>query len=428
MTPKPSPSLLKSYAPATLLKGERSGTMPRLFYGNFDCEYDWSTALAAAQGGGSLRGSTSAVASRHSAGLAPAWLAVCDSHDFVAGDPAWNAAAFADLGRLGVALPRFVAGPADVSSSHRPAELVPWGWTETAARLADSLGRSVLFPPPVIVAEVNRREFRFCLEQQFNVAPEGSGVARTVGELNALLQHPVLENSGWILKANFGMAGREALRGRGRSLAESQHRWVASRLETMGPVVVEPRLDAKAEAGIQLQISRSGEIELLGVAEQIVVAGSWRGSRFEAGDRTVTEWSDAVAIARLVAAKVWNAGYFGPLGIDAMRYRDVTGQVRLRPLQDLNARHTMGRLTLGWRHLLPPGGCGTWLHLDAAHCGHQWFRALADIEGATAGRARGIVTSPVSGESPLTSRVSVLVLATDREFRSFGEAALVPVT
>ncbi|OYW15327.1 MAG: hypothetical protein B7Z55_15100, partial [Planctomycetales bacterium 12-60-4] len=43
------------------------------------------------------------------------------------------------------------------------------------------------------------------------------------------------------------------------------------------------------------------------------------------------------------------AGYFGPVGIDAMWYRDANGKLACRPLQDINARWTMGRLALGWR-------------------------------------------------------------------------------
>jgi hypothetical protein len=42
------------------------------------------------------------------------------------------------------------------------------------------------------------------------------------------------------------------------------------------------------------------------------------------------------------------------------RYRDPAGHERLRPLQDLNARFTMGRLTLAWRDWLPAGWSGAW--------------------------------------------------------------------
>ena len=68
-----------------------------------------------------------------------------------------------------------------------------------------------------------------------------------------------------------------------------------------------------------------------------------------------------------IAQRVQQLGYFGPLGIDAMQYRDEAGAIRLRPLQDVNARYTMGRLALGFGRVLRPGWCGTWGHFSRRH-------------------------------------------------------------
>ncbi|MCA9082192.1 MAG: hypothetical protein KDA58_16640, partial [Planctomycetaceae bacterium] len=50
-------------------------------------------------------------------------------------------------------------------------------------------------------------------------------------------------------------------------------------------------------------------------------------------------------------------------GIDAMRYRDRSGDLRIRPLQDINARYTMGRIALNWAHRF--GQPGRWVHMEA---------------------------------------------------------------
>jgi hypothetical protein len=73
-------------------------------------------------------------------------------------------------------------------------------------------------------------------------------------------------------------------------------------------------------------------------------------------------WSSAIDAALRAARRLHGLGYFGPLGIDAMRYRAADGSIRLRSLQDINARWTMGRLSLGWQRCLQPGDTGCWRH------------------------------------------------------------------
>ncbi len=51
--------------------------------------------------------------------------------------------------------------------------------------------------------------------------------------------------------------------------------------------------------------------------------------------------------ARLVADALSRAGYFGPFGVDAYRYRDREQQLRLQPRSEINARYTMG-FAVGW--------------------------------------------------------------------------------
>jgi DNA-binding transcriptional ArsR family regulator len=59
-----------------------------------------------------------------------------------------------------------------------------------------------------------------------------------------------------------------------------------------------------------------------------------------------------------------------------MQYRDENEQLHIRPLQDINARWTMGRLSLGFRKLLKPRESAKWLH------GPPNINALVDIPNA----------------------------------------------
>ena len=106
-------------------------------------------------------------------------------------------------------------------------------------------------------------------------------------------------------------------------------------------MLLEPWLDSVGEAGLQFEVPESGPPKFLGVTPQIVDArGSYRGSLFGATEDQAG-WETAVDIGLEVAKRVQAEGYFGPLSLDGMRYRDGDGE-RLRPLQDLNARWSMG--------------------------------------------------------------------------------------
>ncbi|MGQ0634704.1 MAG: hypothetical protein ACT4QC_08840 [Planctomycetaceae bacterium] len=441
--------------------------MPRFFLGNFEFEYE----LAAA---GGVRQQVPKAVRAMSAALASAWIGFADPGDYVLATRPFSEEDFPDLTRIGVALPQFVTRLDEVPASC-DVELVPWGWSAGALAAAKGAGWVVSAPPLEVVRRVNSREFRWQLEQELGVAPSGSGTARSVSELRALVARCGDWSRGWILKANFGMSGRESLRGSGDSLSESAARWAARRLERTGAVVVEPRLDLVAEAGVQVEVPQGGPPQLVGVAEQIVDSGgAYRGSRFGATkDRRSTAcvvarpergtnegrgkghetavgttsheairdarhalpasrhqgvpptagnslWQPAVEVALRVALRLQALGYFGPLGIDAAMYRDVAGQVRIRPLQDLNARFTLGRLALGFGRFLPAGWCGSWLWLAAERV--EQVRKRLAAEGLDGECVAVLWTSPEPAEAGEPR--SILLAAQGEELRAQAERCI----
>jgi hypothetical protein len=126
-------------------------------------------------------------------------------------------------------------------------------------------------------------------------------------------------------------------------------------------VFVEPYVERLDEAGLQWEIPRRGrgEPRLAGITPLMVDSeGQYRGSLFATDEPLEEKWSFAVDTTRQVASELQQLGYFGSLGIDAMQYRDAIGNVRIRPLQDVNARWTMGRLSLGCQRWIQAGETG----------------------------------------------------------------------
>jgi len=325
--------------------------MTQVYLGNFGFEEDLAGHPPA----------RSAAISRLQAELAVCWLAVACDGDLICLDGQVPDAFVAEVQqRLGIAV-SFVR--TDDGQILRGSELVPWGWTERVMMWGRRRGCEMQAPPLTSVRTVNSRRFSFELERSWGEGLDGAAALTSLREVESYASR-MLAKDRWVLKGEFGHAARDRLRVRGSELPGTSRRWVASRLERDGVIFAEPWVEAIEEAGLQWTVPRSGPPILQGVTTlQVDSSGQYRGSGFTA-DREVPEvWREAVRTTGRAARAAQDLGYFGPLGIDAMRYQRADGTVGLRPLQDINGRWTMGRLALGWRRLLGTGERGFWQHL-----------------------------------------------------------------
>lgn len=396
--------------------------MTRIFLGNFDFEHD----LAAA---GDTR------APRHSGtGLAPepsgsdrswTWLAIAERDDVVLTAAAIAQADFSPLADLGLPIPRF-AEFAGATVALASAPLVPWGWTDRARAIGKERGWNCVAPPTEVVRQVNSRSFRYEIEREWDIGLADSVGASSLDDLEAVVERHASSPRGWLLKSNFGMSGRESRRGRGARIDENTRNWAQRRLESAGPIIVEPIVERLAEAGIQIEVPQNGEPALRGVTPLLVDgSGVYRGSRFACPAGELTAWQPAVETGLHLAKRLQGVGYFGPLGIDAMQYRDDAGNRRLRRLQDLNARYTMGRLALGFRRILPADWCGSWLHFGEKQLAGRSIEIwLKDIQQLLPRDVRLIPASPRKIGPHSSVHHAVVVLAPTVEILKQGESAV----
>jgi hypothetical protein len=68
----------------------------------------------------------------------------------------------------------------------------------------------------------------------------------------------------------------------------------------------------------------------------------------------------------------------GPVGVDAFVYRDAAGQVRLKPVVEINPRYTMGRVMLELMQRVAPGAGGEFRLVNAAALRAEGFASFAD--------------------------------------------------
>ncbi|MFO1019608.1 MAG: hypothetical protein U0903_02730 [Planctomycetales bacterium] len=314
--------------------------MPRLFLGNFDFEHELA---------GRPRTNLDQNLKDINRSLASTWLAIAEPDDLIlVEDPPDRP------------LPHPFITPAEL---HRAKDfpLTPWGWTPAMVAFAEKHNLRAHHPPLDVVRRVNSRQFRFQLEQEFNIAPDGATEIHSLDQLTDLIDR--LEATDlWILKANYGMSGRERLTGRGPHIPPQLPGWTARRLKEQQVLIFEPLLKNEGEIGVQFDIPESGDPQLIGLTGLVSSPQGGFSVSYFGPDSLFTAWHPTLPLWHDIARRVQAEGYFGPLGLDAMRYKTLDDEIHIRPLQDLNVRFTMGRLALGWRRLLEPDESAMWSH------------------------------------------------------------------
>ncbi len=248
--------------------------------------------------------------------------------------------------------------------------ITPWGWDRWVERQFPRLLAGVSHPQLSAVEVANSRRFSFKLECELGCQLDGSGMAEDIDELARLIGGVGSNDEPWVVKADFGMSGRERFLGNGPEITDALRNWARRRLGEGQAVFVEPWVQIEREFGLQFDVSHDGTVRFIDAVEQETTpSGQYCGSTARccpAGVSDAEREPDVVQAAfetcQTAAERIAGLGYFGPLGIDVAVYRDSAGAERIRPLQDINARFTMGRLCLGLLKLAHPGERVRWQH------------------------------------------------------------------
>lgn len=227
--------------------------------------------------------------------------------------------------------------------------LDPWGWNNEMRELATLKGWEIHAPSQRLVAWTNSRRTSAQYELEYDIGPPGLGVCTSADELQQILRS-CTPNVKWVLKAEFGMSGRERIMGTGSDLSSQQVAWTESRFAAGHALVWEPWLASVGEMSFHYELSQAGEVRFCGVTDLFSDA---RGQYLRNDAIPVAQWNElrklwpqSWKVTGEFASSAAQAGYFGPLSIDSMRYADSAGCIHERPLQDVNARWTMGRCIL----------------------------------------------------------------------------------
>lgn len=206
-------------------------------------------------------------------------------------------------------------------------------------------------PAPELVARVAHRGFCLDLARELGVALPGARLVSDLAELEEWIAagRAAAGHGRWVAKAPWSAAGRE--RHLGHTPAELRDPAVRRRLERLlerhGALLAEPWVERAADFGAAGLVTSEG-VRLASVHRQEVDrAGRFRGIPSlppEAGEPGLdpTERDLLESAFHAAADRLRAAGYAGPFGIDAFRWRPPGGREAFHPLCELNPRLTFG--------------------------------------------------------------------------------------
>lgn len=211
-------------------------------------------------------------------------------------------------------------------------------------RLERAGARLPRVPSRTVLKDVNHRRFAANCGQFL----PGAAWVETEQALEQVLdQRDVLARASsretWLLKRPLGFAGRGRRKVTAGALTPEDRAWMRASLNADG-LQVEPWVERELDVALHGWLTETGELTL-GVltTQDIDEAGAWvRTVVAPEGTLTKEEVASLTNVTQATARALHSAGYFGPFGVDAFRWRAADGEVHFQPRSEVNARYSMG--------------------------------------------------------------------------------------
>lgn len=212
-----------------------------------------------------------------------------------------------------------------------PAKIETWGASQLVQEWARSKDLIYQMPPWDVVKMVNAKTY------SFSKSPlPGSKLLYKGDRIEA----------NQVLKTCYGTAGRGlVISDHPKALVFCEKEWGRGL-----PIIAEPKVERTLDFSTQWVISPSGEIAYLG---STICKTSEQGAHISnsVGDKAPTFLEEQKSAAMPILEEMAQMGYFGEVGFDAMIY----GSNQLQPVVEINARKTMGWVTLMVQRQKYPG-------------------------------------------------------------------------
>lgn len=264
------------------------------------------------------------------------------------------------LQRKGFCLPELVSDREELKT-RKLGGMRPWAWSPESVEALSPFRKNITentqhaFQP-----ELPSRYFSKQLTEEVERACGLNSLTRYFNELNAAVSYLklLISKKAVLLKAPFACSGRNQLR-----LLEHDVESSIDQLERFfarqQSVIIEPLLDKVSDFSALYEKGQDGRVRLQGFSVMENTAkGQYKGSSVGKKWTNFLPKEVSLFLHRSGALKSFYGeqlpqqleelmpDYSGPIGIDAMVYKDEEGQFALKKVVEVNARYSMGRIAL----------------------------------------------------------------------------------
>lgn len=274
--------------------------------------------------------------------------------------------------------------------AERGAWLMPMGNSALEQRITELTGLRAAAPSAAVCEHVNSKIYSRRLAAELGLREIPGFAVTTTAELRSALAS---EDWPLIVKDAYGVSGRGLLVLPDRRKAEQLLRMVDRRAARTGDdrvhVVVERFLPKRFDLNYQFTVDRAGGVRFDFVKQALTADGVHLGHLMPP-ELTVAQVGELVHAARALGQRLYQDGFHGVVGVDALLGADDL----VYPVLEINARLNMstyqGRVT---ERFMEPGG--------VAMAKHYPLRLDRQVSFAELAEATGARTEPPVGEPGL---------------------------
>lgn len=286
--------------------------------------------------------------------------------------------------------------------------LVMWGVTPRIIALAERLGLAQKFPDPDVVRQGNDKLTSHRLEIELGLQLPYSRVVTSIDQWRQAVE---CCPHNWVLKHPLGFSALERAVGKRGMISDSAMGWATGRFEAGWSLLFEPWVDKTTELSMHFHLSPNGESRFLGHCQLLTdLSGVYRGNRVLPDPLNPTLLNHGFQVVEKLA----RLGYWGLVGIDAM-IGHLAQQPVLRPVMEINARCSFGRLALALGDFVPDGWSYLWWHPSRKDSQHLTELKLTPLDQCSEELAPGAYALPAVADPQSQSGTLVLVATSPAE-------------